>query len=164
MAKTSDLRDIEVEESPQEKLLDLHRRIIELEKLEILRQRAGIQSIKMEDVYHNFFNHSRDCMLIVRDRQIMFLSRPLANLLGYSHEEMLNTPFASYVHPDELPRLAKYYIQRISGEDAPPLYNTIIKHRDGKDIAVEIRASLIPYQGRPADLVIIKKLGGRSQG
>jgi PAS domain S-box-containing protein len=162
MANTSDLRGIEVEEKTQEKLLDLHRRIIELEKLEILRQRAGIQSIKIEDVYHNFFKQSKDCMLIVRDRQIIFLSPSLAKLLGYSYEEMLNTPFASYVHPDELPRLAKYYLQRISGEDAPPLYNTIIKHRDGTDILIEIRAGLIPYQGKSADLVIIRDLTGRS--
>ncbi len=81
----------------------------------------------------------------------------MTHLLGYSPEEVIGTSFAHYVHPDELPRLAKYYIQRIAGEDVPPVYNTIIKHKDGSDVHVEIKASVITYQGKLADFAIVKK-------
>ena len=43
---------------------------------------------------------------IIQDRQILDMTSALSGLLGYSLNEMLGTPFARYVHRDELPRLA----------------------------------------------------------
>jgi PAS domain S-box-containing protein len=148
------------EEITQKKLLDLHKRIIELEQLEILRCRSKIKRGQMEEIYEDFFNQSRDPVLVIRDRKIKYLSPPMAKLLGYTQQEMLNTSFANYVHPDELPRVVGYYRLRVLGKDAPLIYNSILKRRDGKDIAVEIRAGIFPYHGRRAVLIIIKELAG----
>jgi hypothetical protein len=69
------------------------------------------------------------------------------------------TSFAHYIHPDELPKLAKYYLQRIAGKEVPNnIYNTIIKHKDGSDIPIEIKASVVQYQGRQADFAIVRKI------
>jgi PAS domain S-box-containing protein len=163
MASTTRAADIEKEEIIQEKLLDLHQKIIELEKLEIFRQSAGVKTIKIEDVYNDFFEETKTCMLIIQDRRIVFLSAPLARLLGYAREEMIQTTFASYVHPDELPRLADYYLRRISGREAPPLYECVVRGRDGRNIRVEIRAGTIPYQGKLADFAIVEELDGRGE-
>jgi PAS domain S-box-containing protein len=162
MAKTSDLRDIEFEERAQEKLFDLHRRIIELEQLEILRQQSKIKRRKIEDAYRDLFNQSKDSARVVQDRKIRYLSPPLAKLLGSTQQEMLNTSFALYVHLDELPRLAGYYLDRISGKDAPLVYNSVLKRRDGKDVPVDIRAGIFPYHRRRAVLIIIKQLAGET--
>jgi PAS domain S-box-containing protein len=158
MAKTTDLRDIEVEDNAQEKLLDLHRRTIELDQLEILRRQSKIKRRKMEDFYQDFFNQSKDPVLVIRDRKIKYLSPPMAKLLGYTQQEMLNTSFANYVHPDELPRVVGYYRLRVLGKDAPLIYNSILKRRDGIDIPVEIRAGIFPYRRRRAVLIIIEEL------
>jgi PAS domain S-box-containing protein len=163
MANTTRAADIEREEIIQEKLLDLHNKIIELEKLEIFRQSAGVKTIKIEDIYNDFFDETKTCMLIIQDRRIIFLSPPLARLLGYAREEMIQTTFASYVHPDELPKLADYYLRRISGREAPPLYNSVVRGRDGRNIRVEIRAGTIPYQGKLADFAIIEELDAEDE-
>jgi PAS domain S-box-containing protein len=159
MTRLSRSTDPGNEEITQKKLLDLHRRIIELEQLEILRRRSKIKRGQMEDIYEDFFNQSKDPMLVIQDRKIKFLSPPMAKLLGYTQQEILNTSFANYIHPDELPRVVGYYLRRVSGKSAPPIiYNSILKRRDGKDIPVEIRAGIFPYHGRRVVLIIIKEI------
>jgi PAS domain S-box-containing protein len=160
MANLTSRTHTDKEEITQKKLLDLHRRIIELEQLEILRRRSKIKRGQMEEIYEDFFNQSKDPVLVIRDRKIKYLSPPMAKLLGYTQQEMLNTSFANYVHPDELPKVVGYYRLRVLGKDAPLIYNSILKRRDGKDIAVEIRAGIFPYHGRRAVLIIIKELAG----
>jgi PAS domain S-box-containing protein len=160
MSRLSHTTDPHNEEITHKKLLDLHRRTIELEQLEILRRQSKIKRRTMEGFYQDFFNHSEDPVLVIRDRKIKYLSPSVAKLLGYTQQELLNTSFANYVHPDELPRVVGYYRLRISGKDAPPIYNSILKRRDGRDIPVEIRVGIFPYHGRRAVLIIIKELAG----
>jgi PAS domain S-box-containing protein len=150
--------NIDSEEMKHKKILELHRYMIRLEKLEITRQEGALDPEKFKEAYQDFFEHSKKLMLLVQDRLIVFIAPALAELLGFAREEMINTSAAFYVHPDELPRLTKYYHQRLSGQNAPLLYNTILKNRDGINILIEMRAGMIPYQGRPADFMIIKKL------
>jgi len=155
------MSDTESEKEIQEKLLDLHNKIIELEKLEILRKKIITKPLKIENSIHKFFKQSKACLLLIQDRKIAFLSPGLAAWLGFSDEQMIGTPFASYVHPDELPKVVKYYLLRMTGEKAPPLYDTVIKHKDGRDIPVAVRAGIVPYHGKPADFVILGKPAGQ---
>jgi len=146
------------EESTQNKLLRLHKKIIALEKLDIRRQETSISAAEMKNVCRKLFHDSKECIAILQDRKIVCISPPLTKLLGYTQIEMFNTSFASYIHPQELFRLAEYYLKRVSGGEAPPIYNTILKRRDGKDIRVELMAGIFPFFKRPADFVIVKKL------
>ena len=151
-------KDKAKEESAHKKLLKLHKRIIALEQLDIRRQKAMISAAEMKKACRRLFKNSKECIAILQDRKIVCISPPLAKLLGYSQKEMLNTSFASYIHLQELFKLAEYYLKRISGGEAPPIYNSIIERRDGKDIRVELMAGIFPFYGKPADLVIVKEL------
>jgi len=79
-------------------------------------------------------------------------------LIGYNHNNLLETSFANYVHLDELPKLVKYYLQRLAGDEVPIVYETRVKHKNRNNIYVEIKAGVIPYQGRSANFIVIKKL------
>jgi PAS domain S-box-containing protein len=139
-------------------LMDLHERITELQQLEIERERAEKAVKKTEDKIHTLFGNAKETIVIIQDRLIKFINPAVAELLGQTPEELTGTSFAQYIHPDELPKLAKYYLQRIAGEDVPNVYKTIIKHKDGSDIPIEIKAAVIQYQGRLADFAIVRKL------
>lgn len=152
------IKDKNNDKSVQKKLLELHKRIIELEKLDIRRQESLISATEMKKACRELFKKSKDFVAILQDRKIVFISPPMAKLLGYTQKEMLNTSFASHVHPQELFKLAGYYLQRISGGEAPPIYNSIVKRKDGKDIRIELMAGIFPYFGLPADLIIVKEL------
>ncbi|MDH4219127.1 MAG: PAS domain S-box protein [Candidatus Aminicenantes bacterium] len=145
-------------EQQLEELMELHQRITELQKLEIERELAEKKLRKIEDKIHKMFNKAKEVVTIIQDRQIKYVNPFVAELIGYTPEELIGASFAHYIHPDELPRLAKYYLQRIAGEDVPNVYTTVIKHKDGSDVPIEIKASVIQYQGRLADFAIVRKV------
>lgn len=150
--------EIPPDDETHKELVELHKHISELEKLEVERKRTEKELKEIEEKIHNLFNDKAEGIIIVQDRLIKYANPCAAELLGYNPVEVTGTSFAHYVHPDELPKLAKYYLKRIAGEDAPPVYETIVKHKNGSDVSIRIKASVINYQGRLADFIAIKKL------
>jgi len=158
MLSISRKKDKNNSESTQKKLLELHQKMIALEKLEICRRASVLNSKEMKNACRKLLDKSKKHIAILQDRKIVYVSSSLAKLFGYSPKEMLNTFFASYIHPQELFRLAEYYLKRISGAEAPPIYSSIFKRRDGTDIHAEIMAGIFPFYKKPADLIIVKEL------
>ncbi len=143
----------------QKKLMFLHRHIAEFEKLDIEHRRTrSITWQETEERYRYLLEQTKKNACIIQDAKIRLTTSNLAEFLGYTPEELIDTLMIRYVHPDELHRLVKYYLGRMAGEDIPPMYETILKHKDGSDISVEIQAGLIPYRGNPADFAIVKFL------
>lgn len=143
----------------QKRLMYLHKRIVEFEKLDIEHKRnKSITWLETEEKYRYMLEQTKKNACIIQDAKIRLITSSLAELLGYTPKELVDTLMIRYIHPDELHRLIKYYMSRMAGEDVPPVYKTILKHKDGSDICVEINAGLIPYRGNPADFAIVKCL------
>lgn len=142
-------------------LMELHQRITELDQLEIERERAEEKLRKVQEKMREVFGKAEEVITIVQDRQIKYVNPYVEELIGYTPEELIGTSFAHYIHPDELPRLAKFYLQRIAGEDVPNVYETIIKHKDGSNVPIEIKASVVQYHRRLADLAIVRKVAAK---
>src|SRR4030042_4802889 len=113
MLSISRKKDKNNSESTQKKLLELHQKMIALEKLDIRRQDSLISATEMKKAFRKLFHDSKECIAILQDRKIVCISPPLARLLGYTQIEMFNISFASYIHPQALFRLAEYYLHRI---------------------------------------------------
>jgi signal transduction histidine kinase len=60
-------------------------------------------------------------------------------------------------------KLMDYYENRIKGIKSESMYETIFKTKSGQRIHAEVNAALIPYKGRPADLVIIRNINERKK-
>ncbi|UCG02685.1 MAG: PAS domain-containing sensor histidine kinase [Candidatus Heimdallarchaeota archaeon] len=120
-----------------------HRRIQETEK--------HVQNLK------SLFEQAKYGITIIQDWVLKYVNPSLSKILGYTVEDMLNTPFINFVHPDVLPELIDRYKRRISGQKAPLSYKTKLIKKDGKLVDVEINAGLISYRKKPADLVYITK-------
>ncbi len=146
------------DESHQKELMELHEWLIALEKLEIQRDRENIPAQDFKKNCHVLIERSGENLGIIQDRQVADMTSALSGLLGYSPNEMIGTPFSRYIHRDELPRLAGYYEKRLSGQEAPIIYETILKHENDSNVYVKILTSLFKYLGKPANLVIIKVL------
>lgn len=143
----------------QKRLMYLHKRIVEFEKLDVEHRRTkSITWLETEEKYRDLLEQTKQNACIIQDAKIRLITSSLADLLGFYLEEIIDTLMIRYVHPDELPKLIKYYMSRMAGEDVPPVYKTIIKHKDGSDIYVEINAGIIPYRGNPADFAIVRCL------
>ena len=146
------------DESHEKDLMELHEWLIRLEKLEIRRDRDKIPDQEFQDGCFSLIEDSGEKITIIQDRQIVAVASSLSGVLGYTPEEITGTPFSRYVHPDELPRLAKYYEQRLSGLDVPVIYETIFRHCNSSNVYVKMLTSLFKYLRKPANLAIIRVL------
>jgi PAS domain S-box-containing protein len=136
-------------------LLDLHERIVTLEKIEIERQRTGKPHWKTEKEYRSFFKLAKEGMAIVQDGIVVCANSSISQIVGYSAEELIGTPFNQYIHPDELPKVTEYYKERIAGKEAPIIYKLRVMHKDGSEIEIETKMGIITYNEKPADFAMV---------
>ena len=141
-------------------LIELHQRITEVDQLEIERKRAEEKLRKVEGKIHKMFGKAEEVIVIVQDRQIKYINPSVEELTGFNPKEIIGNTFAHYIYPDELPRVAKFYLQRLAGEEMPNVYEARMKHKDGGSVPVEIKASVVQYQGRLASLAIARAASG----
>lgn len=135
-------------------LIELHNLMVELEQIEIVRQRSGKPHWKTEKVYREFFAMQTKAVAIVQNGLIVRANSQLTEMLGYSVEEYMGTPFSQHIHPSELPRVQKNYDNRIEGKEAPIIYKTIAQHKDGSSVYVMVKVGPITYWEKPAIFVI----------
>ena len=149
-------------EQSQKKLLYLHEQIAEFEKLDIEHKRTrGTIWHKTEEKYRVQLEKIKGNACIVQDGKIKLVNSKLAKLIGYSSQELIDSIFMHFILLDELPKLTKIYGKRLAGEDVPPIYKTIVKHKDGSKVHVEINSGIISYKGKAATLAIVRYLNKR---
>ena len=56
-----------------------------------------------------------------------------------------------------------YYAQRLRGEAVPDCYEATLMRKDGQRVAVEIKPCIIPYQGQPAIMALLRDITDRKQ-
>ena len=137
-------------------LVELRQRIGQLQALKDEHNRAQEALCESEEKYRLLVEQANDGILIVRDGMIKFANRRLAEANGRTVEELLNTNFLDYVRPDEVPKVADRYRRRLASEDVEQVYETVLLHKDGHEIPVEVNASATSYQGRPAVIAFVR--------
>jgi two-component system sensor histidine kinase DctS len=140
-----------------DELMELHERITDLQKLESERKQAEDLLRESEEKIHRMFDDADAVITIVENRLIKYVNPQVKKLLGYAPDEIIGAAFAHYVHPDELPKLAKIYQQRLAGDDIPNVYETVLKHKNGADVPVEIKAAIVQFEGKIVDFAIVRK-------
>jgi PAS domain S-box-containing protein len=116
-----------------------------------------------EEKFRNMVERANDGIVIIQDNIVKYLNPRMAEISGGSIEDIIGKPFTDYIYPDELPKVAERYKLRIAGKDILPIYETILMRKDGSKIYTELNAGIIRYQGKPADLVIIRDITARKQ-
>ncbi len=139
-------------------LMQLHKRMTELEKLEIERQRTGKPYWKIEKEYQSIFQLAKEGMAIVQDGIVVRANLQLEQIVGYSPEELIGNPFKQYIHPDDLLKVTEYYNERMAGKEAPIIYKLKVMHKNGNEVEVETKMAVIPYHGKPADFAIVTEM------
>jgi two-component system cell cycle sensor histidine kinase/response regulator CckA len=127
------------------------------------RVRAEEALRESEEKYRTFVERANDGIAIVQDELIKYANPRLAKIGGYTIEEIMGTPFTRYIHPDDLSQVTDRYKRRIAGEEVTPIYESALKHKDGHKVYVEFNVGLITYQGKPAELVIVRDITERKQ-
>jgi len=126
---------------------------------DITKRRQMEEALRESEAkYRDVVERANDVVAIVQDTIIRYINNRSSEMLGYPPKQMIGTPMMEYVHPDELQRLISRYERRIAGEHVESIYETALLHRDGSRVDIEINVGLITYEGRPAELIIVRDI------
>ncbi|GET25170.1 PAS domain S-box protein [Prolixibacter sp. NT017] len=116
-----------------------------------------------EEKYRTLVEGAGDTIVILQDGLIQFANHMISQAFGYGRNEVLNRNFLEFIAPSERTRLEQYYIARTTGKDVPTNYETVIQHKDGQLITVELTASTLTYNRRPAHMMFVRDITERKE-
>ncbi len=116
-----------------------------------------------EEIYRNLVERANDGVSIVQNGEVKFSNTRLAEMLGYTVEEIIDTPFLDYVFPDERSIISDIYKRRFQGEDVPDIYEMAALHKNGRKVDIETNSGIITYHGKPATLSFVRDITDRKQ-
>src|SRR4030042_3452034 len=123
---------------------------------EIVRGPSKETLRESEEKYRPVVNSANDGIAILQDQVIQFANPRLAEMGGYTPEEITGRPFADFLRHEELQGVQGVYAGRMNGEGVPSKYELHLHKKNGDFLFVEINRSLLPYRNRPAALIILR--------
>jgi PAS domain S-box-containing protein len=108
---------------------------------------------RLEEAHRSLVDNSLQGLAIVQDGRMVFINKAFTSTTGYSREDLLAASpeqLQSMVHPDDRELIWLRHRDRIAGKPVPARYEFRWIRKDGSTCWVEIYASRIEYQGRPA--------------
>jgi PAS domain S-box-containing protein len=131
-----------------------------------LREQAARQQMEAvlkesEEKYRNVVERANDGITIIQDGRVIFANQRLVDLWGGTSEEVTGASFTDFISTNTRHKLVEYYQQRMSGKAIPTTYETQLQRKDGGLVEAEVNAGVFIYQGKPADLVIVRDITAR---
>jgi len=127
------------------------------------RKRAEEALRESEEKYRDLVERANDGIAITCDDVLQYVNPRLAQIVGYTVEELTGSPFAKYFVPEEAQKVVDRYKRRMAGEAVIPIYETVLRHKDGSTMDVELNTGIIAYKDKRADLVIIRDITERKR-
>ncbi|MFY9315755.1 MAG: PAS domain S-box protein [Burkholderiales bacterium] len=102
-------------------------------------------------------------ILVLQDGRYVLANRHAARLLGYGVEELMNTPIADTIHPDDRAFLLDRHRRQLAGEEVPSHCEALALARNGSAIPIELDAAVTEWNGRTADIVFVSDITARKE-
>jgi PAS domain S-box-containing protein len=80
------------------------------------------------------------------------------NMTGFSSTEYTNKQFIDFVAPGYRTNVMDLYIRRSAGEAVPNRYEIELLTQNSYPLPIEMNASIIQYEGKPATMAIIRDI------
>jgi PAS domain S-box-containing protein len=103
--------------------------------------------------YLELLRHARDVILIIQDGVVTFANHPLDGS-GTPLEEIVGRPMVDMAGLSR--EIIESYRSRMAGGSPPAVYKSKITARDGREIDVEVSASMVRYRGKPSVVAVLR--------
>jgi PAS domain S-box-containing protein len=113
-----------------------------------------------EEKFRSFLEHAIDAIVIIQGSVFKYVNPQMTQLTGYSKDEILSAS-CDMVLGSGNRSICEICRRRLAGEDLPDLYESVLNHKDGHRIDVEIGACNLTFDGHPAELVFIRDITER---
>jgi len=132
-----------------------------IDTTEIKRYQNALRESEVK--YKTLVDHSLTPIFIVQDNKFVFANRSAEEISGYTAEEARHVDFWHLVHPDDRKIMIERAARRLRGEPEPERYEYRMLTKHGETRTVEIWATLISYEGKPAIMANVIDITERKQ-
>ncbi|MBC8487210.1 MAG: PAS domain S-box protein [Bacteroidetes bacterium] len=108
--------------------------------------------LKSKQAYKIIIENAQEAIFILQDNHIRFCNSRSLELINCSMDELLNTPFLDFVHPDDRETTEKILTERITGKTKQDRFIFSIIDTNGNIKWLENNAVVIEWDGIPAIL------------
>jgi len=127
------------------------------------KKKAEDQLHESEEKYRTLIDRANDGVVVVQDNIVKMCNKYITIFWGGSIDQILGRNFMDFIHPDALSEVVDRYNRRMDGENPPPIYQTILKRKDGSRFHAELNAGIVSYEGKPANLIIVRDINERKK-
>lgn len=127
------------------------------------RKRADKALRESERQYRLLFDSANEGIGVIQDNRFCLVNPKLAELSGYSEEELLSRPVFDFTLPEDRPAMVDRLSRRIAGEEVTDDYDFRIIARDKSVHWANANAVLIEWGGKPATLNFLTDITERKK-
>jgi len=170
--QTKELQSFQYQLPVNGKIFDFEARIVACGKDSALTIVSNISEHKKaeavlkasKDKYSTLVEKGNDGIIVIQDYVVNFVNSKFGEITGYTKEQVIGIPVLDFVSEDYKGLVLDMYEKRIKNDlTIPYKYEIDLLSKDGKKIPVEISGSYIEYDGKPADMGIIRDITERKQ-
>jgi len=112
--------------------------------------------------YHDLIDKIPDSAVVIHRGILKHVNDSFANLIGYDVNEILNKSLFDFIILEGLSDVQEYYLNRLMGVNVSA-YETTLLTKDNNKISVEINTKSTFYNGKKAEIAIIKKINNKKE-
>jgi diguanylate cyclase (GGDEF)-like protein/PAS domain S-box-containing protein len=101
---------------------------------------------------------AKDGVVIIQDGICKYANEFIAEIIGYDFEELKGKRFFDWIPSKDKETLAQRHKFWLEKEKISSTFQTEVLHKDGSKKDVEIHSSAIQFEGRPAEMEIIRDI------
>jgi PAS domain S-box-containing protein len=130
-------------------------------RVAVEKHRAEAELQVSEANYRNVVEHANQGIIVIQDGLLRFANQRLTEMTGYTHEELIGTPFIDHLHPDDRNEALEQYRNR--DPSGTTFYPFRIIGKDGGVLWIEVNGIGIDWGGSEATLHFITDVTERKQ-
>lgn len=125
------------------------------------RVRVSRQNERTRKMMEAVVSFTQDGIIVVQDGFIVFTNEAASQLLEYEVDALEGVDFHDVIAVRDREMVFQHYLDRLAGADIPHIYNVLMLSNSGEEIISEINASIMEYNGNPADLIFLRDIRQR---
>ncbi|MBN1197091.1 MAG: PAS domain S-box protein [Candidatus Aminicenantes bacterium] len=153
----------ELDRKVRERTLELQSAHSRLQKQFAAMQKMAQALRDSEAKYRSLVERASDGILLVEDGRIVFANERIGEMLKTPPVDLVGRELADIVSRDELDVVMGHYKRRLQGLQTKSIYETRLRANSQEDLAVELNAGLIEYDGKPVDFIFVRDITQRKQ-